>query len=239
MSDNMVSEPFAVKTVLLRFLAQIIVSDKLSDWIDIMKKTLIVFMVCWLSPVGASPATIVVYGDSISAAYGIGLDMGWVTYLQKKIQSEGYNYEINNESISGETSAGGVARIDGVLASTKPKVLILELGANDGLRGLSPLIMKQNLSIIINRAKKSGAKVLLVSMRIPPNYGSRYTELFYQTYPALAKTHEIPWVPFILNDIALNKKLMQGDGLHPRAETQPLIADKIWFYLQPMLVTVQ
>ena len=204
-----------------------------------MKKILIILMVCGLNPVGASPATIVIYGDSISAAYGIGLDLGWVTYLQKKLQSEGYNYEVSNESISGETSAGGVARIDEVLAATKPKVLILELGANDGLRGLSPLIMKQNLSIIINRAQRSGAKVLLISMRIPPNYGPRYTELFYQTYPTLAKMLKIPWVPFILNDIALNKKLMQGDGFHPSAEAQPLIADKIWFYLQPLLVTAQ
>ncbi|MEO1867310.1 MAG: arylesterase [Methylococcales bacterium] len=204
-----------------------------------MKKILIILMVCGLSPVGASPATIVIYGDSISAAYGIGLDLGWVTFLQKKLQSEGYNYDVSNESISGETTAGGVARIDEVLAATKPKVLILELGANDGLRGLSPVIMKQNLSMIINRAHQSGAKVLLISMRIPPNYGPRYTELFYQTYPALAKTLKIPYVPFILNDIALNKKLMQGDGLHPNAEAQPLIADKIWFYLQPLLVTVQ
>ena len=204
-----------------------------------MKKILIILMVCWVNPVGASPATIVIYGDSISAAYGIGLDMGWVAYLQKKLQSEGYNYEVKNESISGETTAGGVARIDEVLATLKPTVLILELGANDGLRGLSPIIMKQNLSIIINRAKKSGAKVLLISMRIPPNYGPRYTELFYQTYPTIAETLKIPFVPFILNDIALNKKLMQGDGFHPNTQAQPLIADKIWSYLQPLLVTAQ
>jgi acyl-CoA thioesterase-1 len=174
-------------------------------------------------------------GDSISAGYGLKAEKGWVTLLQLKLQQENQPYTIFNESISGDTTAGGLARIDKALSRYKPEFILLELGANDGLRGLSPKKMKSNLAEIISRSHKAGAKVLLLSMRIPPNYGKRYVDMFYNVYPQLAEELDIPFVPFILEDIALAKELMQKDGLHPNAKAQPLIADKIWQHLHPIL----
>ncbi len=174
-------------------------------------------------------------GDSISAGYGLKAEKGWVTLLQLKLQQENQPYTIFNESISGDTTAGGLARIDKALSRYKPEFILLELGANDGLRGLSPKKMKSNLAEIISRSHKAGAKVLLLSMRIPPNYGKRYVDMFYNVYPQLAEELDIPFVPFILEDIALTKELMQKDGLHPNAKAQPLIADKIWQHLHPIL----
>lgn len=184
----------------------------------------------------AVPAeTIVVLGDSISAAYGIEAEKGWVALLQKKLEAEKFPHRIFNESISGDTSAGGLARIDSALARHKPQLLLLELGANDGLRGLTPKQMKANLTEIIRRARQAGAQVLLLGMRLPPNYGKRYVEMFYNVYPELAEELDLPFVPFILEDVALKKELMQSDGLHPNADAQPIIAAKIGDYLLPLL----
>lgn len=191
-------------------------------------------MFCVFSATSAAKS-IVVLGDSISAGYGMEVQQGWVTLLQKRLDQHESGYTMINESISGDTTAGGLARIDRVLAQYKPSVLILELGANDGLRGLSPKIMQQNLAEIIERAKQKGSKVLLLSMRIPPNYGKRYTEMFYNVYPRLAETMNVTYVPFILQDVALVKELMQRDGLHPNVKAQAMIADKVWQYLQPLL----
>ncbi len=179
--------------------------------------------------------SIVVLGDSISAAHGLELKKGWVSLLQQKFNQQKKPYIIFNESISGDTSAGGLARIDSVIAQYKPELILLELGANDGLRGLSPKQMKLNLAEIINRSHKAGIKVLLLSMRIPPNYGKRYVDMFYQVYPQLSKELNIPFVPFILGEVALVKDMMQKDGLHPNAKAQPIIADKVWLYLEPVL----
>ncbi len=179
--------------------------------------------------------SIVVLGDSISAGYGIDAKKGWVALLQQQLDQENKAYIIYNESISGDTTAGGLARIDNALAQYKPKWVLLELGANDGLRGLSPKQMKQNLTDIINRSQKAGAKVLLLSMRIPPNYGKRYVDMFYNIYPQLAKELDIPFVPFMLEEVALVKEMMQKDGLHPNTQAQPIIAKKIWKYLRPIL----
>ncbi len=179
--------------------------------------------------------SIVVLGDSLSAGYGMAAEKGWVSLLQHKLDKKNKIYRLNNESISGDTSAGGLARIDDVLARHHPELLILELGANDGLRGLSPKLIKSNLTEIIKRAQKVGAKVLLLSMRIPPNYGKRYETMFYNIYPQLAKQMKVNFVPFILEDLALVKELMQKDGLHPNSKAQSMIADKVWQYLQPHL----
>lgn len=179
--------------------------------------------------------SIIVLGDSISAAYGIEMGQGWVALVQDKLKEKYSDYIIINESISGDTSAGGLARLDAALSRHKPNVLILELGANDGLRGLSPSVLKSNLAEIVKRTQKSGAKVLLLSMRIPPNYGKRYTELFYDVYPQLAKELKIPYVPFILEDVALVKDLMQADGLHPNEKAQAMIVEKIWPHLVKLL----
>jgi acyl-CoA thioesterase-1 len=183
----------------------------------------------------AMAKSIVVLGDSISAGYGIEVEEGWVALLQKKLIASNGNYSISNASISGDTSAGGLARIDPILTVHKPEIVLLQLGANDGLRGLLPVQMKNNLAEIVRRAQKAGAKVILLGMKIPPNYGKRYVDMFYNVYPQLAKELDIPFVPFILEDIALDKDLMQADGLHPNAKAQPILADKIETYLFPLL----
>jgi acyl-CoA thioesterase-1 len=180
-------------------------------------------------------STLLVVGDSISAGYGMAAEQGWVTLLQKKLSAEGLNIQVVNASISGDTSAGGLARIDKALADAKPQWVLLELGANDGLRGLSPKEMKNNLTEIVKRSQQVGAKVALLAMRLPPNYGKRYIETFYNIYPQLAAELKITFVPFILEDVALNKDLMQADGLHPNTQGQPLIMERIWSHLQPLL----
>ena len=183
----------------------------------------------------AKPPIILVLGDSISAGYGIEVEEGWVALLQKKLFESSSNYSISNASISGDTSAGGLARIDQILTAQKPGIVLLQLGANDGLRGLSPVQMKKNLAEIVHRAQKSGAKVILLGMKIPPNYGKRYVDMFYNVYPQLAKELDIPMIPFLLEDVALDKDLMQADGLHPNAKAQPVLAKKIEPYLFPLL----
>jgi acyl-CoA thioesterase-1 len=200
-----------------------------------MKKFLTLVLLSLLS-VSAYAESILVLGDSISAAHGIEVRQGWVALLREKLAAARQPYAVVNASIGGETSAGGLARIDAALAAHRPDVVILELGANDGLRGLPPQILRANLAEIINRAQRAGAKVLLLSMRIPPNYGKRYTEAFYAVYPGLAQQWRIPSVPFILEDVALQKQYMQNDGLHPNAAAQPLLLKKIWEHLEPLLV---
>jgi acyl-CoA thioesterase-1 len=200
-----------------------------------MMYSLVLALILGLLPMAAMAESIVVLGDSISAGYGINVGQGWVSLLQKKFNDRYGNYIISNESISGDTSAGGLARIDQALARHKPAIVILELGANDGLRGLTPQIMKSNLTEMIQRSRKAGANVLLLGMKIPPNYGKRYIEMFYNVYPQLSAELKVPLVPFIMDDIALNPELMQADGLHPNEAGQPLIAEKVWPYLQPLL----
>lgn len=197
------------------------------------KFVLIVLMT--ILPPAAGAKSIVVFGDSISAAYGMEIQQGWVALLQKKLADRHSPYAIHNQSISGETSAEGLARLDGVLQRDKPDLLLLELGANDGLRGLSPQAMKSNLTEIVKRSQRAGARVLLLAMKIPPNYGKRYIALFYDIYPELAAELHIPWVPFILEDVVLKPEMMQPDGLHPNALGQPAIAERVWTYLQPLL----
>lgn len=179
--------------------------------------------------------TILVFGDSISAGYGINVEEGWVALLQHKLSATKKPFAVVNESISGETTAGGLARIDAALAKFKPDIVLLELGANDGLRGLSPQVMQNNLSAMVTRAEKAGAKVLLLGIRIPPNYGKRYADMFYGVFNQLALNLKIAWVPFMLEDVALNPQLMQADGLHPNAAAQPIMLAHIWQYLEPLL----
>jgi len=188
-----------------------------------------------LMPITAMAESIVVFGDSISAGYGIDVDLGWVNLLQQKFNQQQIDYSFNNESISGDTSAGGLARIDQALTKHKPAIVLLELGANDGLRGLSPQQMKSNLAEIITRCRQIGAKVLLIGMKMPPNYGKRFVDMFYDVYPQLSAEFDVPLVPFILENVALKPELMQLDGLHPNEAGQPVIAEAIWPYLQPLL----
>jgi acyl-CoA thioesterase-1 len=179
--------------------------------------------------------TLVVFGDSLSAGYGLPPEQGWVALLKDRLEHKGFHYEVVNASISGDTSAGGVARIDKTLAKYQPNILILELGANDGLRGLSLQAMKRNLSLIIQKAKESGAQVLLLGMQMPPNYGPRYTERFSSIYRELAEDHQLPPPPFLLEQVALDPAMMQPDNLHPNAKGQPLLLDTVWPALHPLL----
>lgn len=191
--------------------------------------------VAWSMPAFAENPKIMIYGDSLSAAYGIPQQQGWTSLLQKKLASEYYQYDVVNASISGETTSGGLSRIQKTLDQIKPSIIILELGANDGLRGLPIQEMSNNLNMIILQSKKSGARILLVGMRIPPNYGPQYTKLFSQSYVKLSQEHKIPLVPFMLENIAAKADLIQDDGLHPNAIAQPLVLDNIWSHLKKLL----
>ncbi len=178
---------------------------------------------------------ILVYGDSLSASYGVAKQQGWVSFLQKKLINHQYKYDVINASISGETTSGGLTRLASTLARTKPSIIILELGANDGLRGLPVKDMTNNLSNMIAQSKKANVKVILVGMKIPPNYGPKYTESFSKAYPQLSQQHKVSLVPFMLENIAAKPNLIQDDGLHPNALGQPMMLDNIWPKLQLML----
>jgi len=191
------------------------------------------FILCFSSLTQAK--SIVVLGDSISASHGFEAQQGWVALMQQKIQADYPSYTIHNESISGDTTAGGLARLPHILKKYQPDIIMLELGANDGLRGMSLTVMQKNLSAIIEKSQKSGAQVLLLSMRIPSNYGRRFTDMFYNTYQKLSIQHDIPVVPFILESVALNKSQMQDDGMHPNALAQPSITEHIYPYLLKLL----
>jgi acyl-CoA thioesterase-1 len=179
--------------------------------------------------------TVLVYGDSLSAAYGMPQQRGWVALLEERLKRERPDYNVVNASISGETTAGGLARIAKVLEREKPAIVILELGANDGLRGLPVAAMKRNLAAIIEQAKKSGARVLLVGMRLPPNYGEPYTRAFERTFAELAKSHRTPLVPFLLEGFGEKPELFQADRIHPSETAQPAVLKNVWAALQPLL----
>lgn len=175
--------------------------------------------------------TILVLGDSLSAAYGIPRERGWVSLLQQKLP----NGNVVNAGISGDTTDGGLARLPNLLQKHKPTIVVIELGANDGLRGFQIQRIRDNLRQLVQLSLRANSKVLLIGMKIPPNYGLRYTSDFYESYTALAKEFNLPFVPFLLDGVAGNPELMQDDGLHPRAEGQQKILDNIWKYLRPML----
>jgi acyl-CoA thioesterase-1 len=184
----------------------------------------------------AESAAILVFGDSISAGFGLAdVETGWVGLLRAKLTHEGYGYQVVNASVSGETTAGGLARLPRALALHHPKLVILELGGNDGLRALPIAPMRANLAKMIALSRSAGASVLLVGMRMPPNYGPEYTEQFQSAYLALGQELSVPVVPFLLNDIALNPALMQADGIHPNVDGQPRLLANVWPRLLPLL----
>lgn len=179
--------------------------------------------------------TIVVFGDSLSAAYGIQQEEGWVALLQNKLKQQKSDYKVINASISGETTSGGLNRFKNMLDTHKPHLVIIELGANDGLRGLSIREMHSNLNQMINQAKSAKASVLLLGMKIPPNYGIQYTQQFSNTYSQLAQTHHLPLVPFFLDGVAGNPDLILDDGLHPKAAAQIKLLENVWPQLSKLL----
>lgn len=178
---------------------------------------------------------ILVYGDSLSAAYGIPRDQGWVNLLQGRLHEQGYSHVVANASISGETTSGGASRIDAALTQHRPQLVILELGANDGLRGLPVAEMRRNLATIIETCRRRKVQILLIGMRIPPNYGPRYTADFFESYHLLASRYHLPMVKFLLDGVSGRRELTQDDGLHPTAAAQPQLLDNVWKTLQPML----
>jgi len=178
---------------------------------------------------------LLVYGDSLSAAYGIAQKQGWVTLLEQRLRQKHLDYTVANASISGETSSGGASRIAATLAQHRPRIAILALGSNDGLRGLPVAQMRGNLGVIIRAAHKAGSRVLLVGMKMPPNYGPQYTREFEQAFAALAKQHKTAFVPFLLEGIAGKRDNFLDDNLHPTAQVQPIILENVWKGLQPLL----
>ena len=179
--------------------------------------------------------TILVFGDSLSAAYGIAEEDGWVTLLEEKLAETHPQWQIRNASVSGETTGGGLRRINKALEHHDPEIIILQLGGNDGLRGKDPKTMGNNLATMIKRSKDTGAKILLIGIEIPPNYGQQYTTAFRKQYQEVADKHDINFLPFLLEDIYNRNGMMQNDGIHPTAEAQPLVLKNVWKELEPML----
>nr|WP_320136288.1 arylesterase [uncultured Amphritea sp.] len=179
--------------------------------------------------------SILVMGDSLSAAYGIPVKQGWVTLLEQRLAQTHPDYDVVNASISGETTHGGLTRLPAVLDQYQPTLVILELGANDGLQGAPLKVIENNLNQLVSQAQATGASVLLLEMRIPPNYGPRYSDGFTALFSRVAAQHEIPLVPFFMASIALQPELMQADGLHPKAAAQPALLDQVWLVLENLL----
>ncbi len=211
--------------------------------LDTMKSLLLrllVYCAAVLAPSLISAATVdhtlMVFGDSLSAAYGISEEQGWVTLLANKLTADEWPYRVINGSVSGETSTGGLSRLPAMLDSYEPDLVILELGGNDGLRGLPLEILEQNLVKMVDLIQQAGATVLLIGIQIPPNYGARYTVPFFQLYEELASEKGLALVPFLIEGIPQQPELMQNDGIHPRAEAQFMILDNVWGSLEPMLI---
>jgi acyl-CoA thioesterase-1 len=187
------------------------------------------------APAAAAERSILILGDSLSSAYGIAQARGWVALLGERLKLERPDYIVVNASISGETSSGGAARVSASLLKIKPAVVIVELGGNDGLRGLSVAQMKSNLAVIIEQSQQAGARVLLLGMKMPPNYGPDYAQAFDATYVELARRYSTALVPFLLEDFADKPDFFQLDRIHPTEAAQPLMAERVWKALQPLL----
>ena len=201
-------------------------------------RLLTTFLLClvWAdSSRGDEDKTVLVFGDSLSASYGIEEEQGWVNLLSEKLRQAQSPYSVINASVSGETSTGGLSRLPAALAEFQPSVVILELGGNDGLRGLPLATLQSNLEEMVSLSQRAGAKVLLAGIQIPPNYGPRYTEPFYALFGDIAESEQLPFVPFLIDGIPQQPELMQNDGIHPRAEAQHMILDNVWPVLAPML----
>ncbi len=178
---------------------------------------------------------LLVLGDSLSAAYGLPLDQGWVSLLQRRIVELELPHEVVNAAISGDTVAGGLSRLPGLLVEHEPSILLIELGANDGLRGFPPAKIESNLVSLVEQAQAAGARVVVAGIRLPPNYGPAYTERFQRLFANVANETGAALIPRLLADVAEVPDLMQSDGLHPTAEAQPLILDNLWSVLLPLL----
>lgn len=183
----------------------------------------------------ATAGTVLIVGDSISAGFGLDTRYGWASLLQTRLRQEGFDDKVVNASISGDTSAGGQARLPALLAAHKPAVVVLELGGNDGLRGQPPAQLRQNLASMVDQSRQAGAKVLLLGMQLPPNYGVRYTTAFAKVYEELARDKQVALVPFFLEGVGGVPELMQADGIHPAQGAQQRLLENAWPVLKPLL----
>ncbi|MAO14383.1 MULTISPECIES: arylesterase [Marinobacter] len=184
----------------------------------------------------ASQNTLLVVGDSLSAAYGVPSDTAWVQLLRDRLDEQGLNWDVVNASISGETTDGGLRRLPDLLQKNQPDVVIIELGGNDGLRGFPPDVIESNLADMIEQVRDIGATPVLVGMQIPPNYGQRYTRMFADIFPKLSDRYDTPLVPFFLEGIYNEDGLMQEDGIHPTEAAQPVLLDNLWPQLEPLIL---
>ena len=190
-------------------------------------------LLCWAH--GAVAGTVLVVGDSISAAFGLETSQGWVHLLQQRLETEKLDYRVVNASISGDTSGGGLARLPTLLTEHEPDVVIIELGGNDGLRGQPPAQLRQNLAAMVEQSLEVDAQVVLLGMRMPPNLGQRYTTAFAQAFDSLAKEKDLPYVPFLLEGVGGVEGMMQADRIHPTAAAQQQLLDNVWPVLEPLL----
>jgi acyl-CoA thioesterase-1 len=225
----MVSMPSGLVTFFVRLSA-------LSTLINFIRLIWVFALINTAGAESAVPRTIVVLGDSLSAGYGIKVQEGWVNLLAQRIASEGYGYKVINASVSGETTQGGLARLPRALELHKPAIVVIELGGNDGLRGLPLAVSRENLRRTIELARAAHARVVLVGMMIPPNYGERYAREFREMFTALASAKPVELVPFLLDQVALNPELMQADGIHANAKGQARMLENVWAKLKPLLV---
>ncbi|MET0917600.1 MAG: arylesterase [Burkholderiales bacterium] len=202
-----------------------------------MFKKILLFLLCWLALSARAEPIVLVYGDSLSAGYGLPQGKGWVDLLAERLRSEKLGYRVANASLSGETTLGGANRLVSVLAQHRPEVVVIELGGNDGLRGLSLEATKTHLTAMVDAVRKAGARPLLVGMQLPPNYGTAYTKKFQALFEEVARERKTPLVAFMLAGFGGNRDYFQPDGIHPTVEAQPLILDNIWPVLRPLLKT--
>ncbi len=179
--------------------------------------------------------SIVVMGDSLSAAYGIPKEQGWVALLEQRLDDNNLDYTVVNASISGETTHGGITRLPAILDQYKPQLVLLELGANDGLRGAPLPVIEANLNQLVSQSLAAGAQVLLLEMRIPPNYGPRYSEGFAALFSKVAEQQKVSMVPFFMASVVLQPELMQADGLHPNAQAQSALLEQVWPFLSHLM----
>lgn len=197
-------------------------------------RSLVLILLLWPLSALAAP-TVLVLGDSLSAAYGFASDRGWVQLLQDELERQGYPHEVVNASISGETTSGAASRLPQLLERHEPEVVVIGLGGNDGLRGVAPATTEATLSGLIGESRSAGAEVLLLGIQLPPNYGPTFTERFAAIFTRLSEQEEVPLVPFLLEGIATDPQLMQADGIHPTAAAQPLMLELVWPELEPLL----
>lgn len=196
---------------------------------------LVLFVVLPCCVRASEEPTIVILGDSLSAAYGMETHESWPSLLQQRLDQNGHAYRVFNSSITGDTTQGGLARLPRLLEKQRPAVVLIELGGNDGLRGLPLEVTRNNLTSMIEKSRASGAEVIISEIRIPPNYGRTYTEKFNAIFHELAEQENVTLLPFLLEEVALEPGMMQADGIHPTATAQPMILDAVWEEIEPLL----